>query len=285
MPKVSVLMPVYKTNEQYLREAIESILNQTFTDFELLIVDDCPAEPRADVVKSYQDPRIKYYQNECNLGISEARNRLLDLAQGEYLAVFDHDDISLPTRLEKEVTFLDQHPDYGVVSCQSRNIVSDTPFVNPCNDAQIRVDLMQNCVVLHPACMLRKSVLDQHQIRYEEHFSPSEDHALFCRLIPYTKFCNLNEVLFLYRDHEGNTSHLQQEKMQWSTSAVRAIARHDYPSLYQLSQRYRCERTKYKLFGRISLFTVYRTCDYTRVYLFHKKILLIELRHYQDYRN
>ena len=57
------------------------------------------------------------------------------------------------------------------------------------------------------------------------------------------------------------------------------------PSLYQLSQRYRCERTKYKLFGRISLFTVYRTCDYTRVYLFHKKILLIELRHYQDYRN
>lgn len=285
MPKVSVLMPVYKTNEQYLREAIESILNQTFTDFELLIVDDCPAEPRADVVKSYQDQRIKYYQNERNLGISEARNRLLDLAQGEYLAVFDHDDISLPTRLEKEVTFLDQHPDYGVVSCQSRNIVSDTPFVNPCNDAQIRVDLMQNCVVLHPACMLRKSVLDQHQIRYEEHFSPSEDHALFCRLIPYTKFCNLNEVLFLYRDHEGNTSHLQQEKMQWSTSAVRAIARHDYPSLYQLSQRYRCERTKYKLFGRISLFTVYRTCDYTRVYLFHKKILLIELRHYQDYRN
>ena len=285
MPKVSVLMPVYKTNEQYLREAIESILNQTFTDFELLIVDDCPAEPRADVVKSYQDQRIKYYQNERNLGISEARNRLLDLAQGEYLAVFDHDDISLPPRLEKEVTFLDQHPDYGVVSCQSRNIVSDTPFVNPCNDAQIRVDLMQNCVVLHPACMLRKSVLDQHQIRYEEHFSPSEDHALFCRLIPYTKFCNLNEVLFLYRDHEGNTSHLQQEKMQWSTSAVRAIARHDYPSLYQLSQRYRCERTKYKLFGWISLFTVYRTCDYTRVYLFHKKILLIELRHYQDYRN
>ena len=275
MPKVSVLMPVYRTNEQFLRKAIESILNQTFTDFELLIVDDCPAEPRADVVKSYQDPRIKYYQNECNLGISEARNRLMELAQGEYLAVFDHDDVSLPTRLEQQVAFLDQHPDYGVVSCQCKSLISGKPITHPCSDEEIRVDLMLNCSLMHPATMLRKSVLNQHHIQYEEQFSPSEDYALFCRLIPYTKFCNLNEVLFLYRDHEGNTSHLQQERMQKATLAIHAQVRTANPALYQTYQNLVTERTKYKLFGFLPVITVYRDIKFTRVYLFNTIPLLL----------
>ena len=88
-------MPVYKTQEEHLRAAIESILNQSFTDFEFLILDDCPTDTRETIVKSYNDPRIKYLINETNLGISKARNKLIDLAQGEYLAVFDHDDLSL----------------------------------------------------------------------------------------------------------------------------------------------------------------------------------------------
>ena len=94
MTKVSVLMPVYKTNEQYLREAIASILNQTFTDFEFLILDDCPNDTRERIVKPYEDKRIKYSINEKNLGISASRNKLIEMAQGEYLAIFDHDDIS-----------------------------------------------------------------------------------------------------------------------------------------------------------------------------------------------
>lgn len=116
MVKVSVLMPVYKTKEEYLREAISSILNQTFTDFEFLILDDCPDDDREKIVKSYQDKRITYFKNEKNLGISASRNKLIDMAQGEYLAIFDHDDISMPTRLEKQVVYLDEHPEIGVVS-------------------------------------------------------------------------------------------------------------------------------------------------------------------------
>lgn len=103
MPKVSVLMPVYKTQEEHLRQAIESVLNQTYADFEFLILDDCPDDTREDIVKSYQDKRIKYSQNEKNLGITPSRNKLIDMAQGEYLAVFDHDDISLPERFAKQV--------------------------------------------------------------------------------------------------------------------------------------------------------------------------------------
>lgn len=105
MVRVSVLMPVYRTNEEYLREAISSILAQTYSDFEFLILDDCPEDDRELIVKSYKDRRIKYLRNETNMGISESRNKLVDMARGEYLAVMDHDDVSLPERLEKQVNY------------------------------------------------------------------------------------------------------------------------------------------------------------------------------------
>ena len=111
MPRISVLMPVYNTRPEHLREAINSILAQTFTDFEFLILNDCSTDPAVEeVVKSYDDPRIIYAVNEHNLGISGSRNKLLDMAKGEYLAVMDHDDVSLPERLEKQAAFLDCIP-------------------------------------------------------------------------------------------------------------------------------------------------------------------------------
>ena len=119
MPKVSVLIPVYKTNVDYLKNAIGSVLNQTFKDFELVIIDDCPSDTREDVIKSFNDDRIKYQVNTENQGISKVRNKLLDLAIGEYVAIMDHDDESLPTRLEKEVEFLDKHKEkthFGVLN-------------------------------------------------------------------------------------------------------------------------------------------------------------------------
>lgn len=116
-PKVSVLVPVYRPREEYLRACIDSILSQTFCDFELLLLDDCPEDRTAEaVIKSYADGRIRYSRNPANLGISASRNLLIDMARGEYLAVMDHDDISLPERLEKETAYLDAHPEVGVVS-------------------------------------------------------------------------------------------------------------------------------------------------------------------------
>ena len=119
MPRVSVLTPIYNTKPQYLRECIESILNQTFKDFEFLILNDSPDNKEIEkIVKdyAYKDKRIKYYKNDKNIGIAKSRNKLLDLASGEYIAVFDHDDISLPTRLEQEVKILDENPKIGAVS-------------------------------------------------------------------------------------------------------------------------------------------------------------------------
>ena len=269
MPKVSVLMPIYKTNERYLREAIESILNQSFTDFEFLILDDCPENSREEIVKLYKDDRIKYFKNERNLGISHSRNKLIDLASGEYLAVFDHDDVSLPKRFERQVKYLDEHPDVGVVGAKSKTIINGRTSKFPTNDHEIKMALMRECVVLHPSSMIRKSVLIDNDIRYEESFSPSEDYALWCNLIKHTKFHNINdEVLFMYRDHEENTTHIQSEKMKQTFAAVQFRVKTQNPMLYEEFLLRAKHTVRIKLFNFIPLVTIKTEWDMTRWYLF-----------------
>ena len=113
-PEISVLLPVYNTEEKYLRESIESILNQTYKNFELIIVNDCSQNSAEDVIKSYDDKRIIYYKNNKNECITNTRNKLLKLAKGQFIAVQDHDDVSFPERLEKEYNFLKEHPEVSI---------------------------------------------------------------------------------------------------------------------------------------------------------------------------
>lgn len=116
MSSVSVLMPIYRTNHSHLKEAIESVLNQTYQDFEFLILNDSPDDKNLEeFVLSYKDKRIKYFKNEKNMGITPSRNKLISLATGKYLMVMDHDDISLPTRMEEQVAFLEKHNKWFVV--------------------------------------------------------------------------------------------------------------------------------------------------------------------------
>ena len=169
VPKVSVLTPVYNTQEEHLRACIESILNQTYTDFEFIILNDASTNSNVEaIVKSYQDSRIVYAVNDTNLGISPTRNKLIQMAKGEYLAVFDHDDISMPDRLAEEVAYLDSHPEVGCVSGQAEVFGgkkgSGVWSVPEQNEAIQRKLLTASCVI-HPACMLRKSVLEKYGIQ------------------------------------------------------------------------------------------------------------------------
>lgn len=270
MPKVSVLMPVYRTDESYLRQAIESILNQTFTDFEFLILDDCPEDDREKVVKSYQDNRIKYFKNNVNMGITPSRNRLIDWAQGEYIAIFDHDDISLPMRLEKQVAYLECHHDIGVVGSQVKAIIRQKTTDYPVHDKDIKLALMRACVIAHSASMIRKSVLMDYVIRYEESFSPAEDYALWGRLIPVTAFYNIDEVLLYYRDHHENTTHKQSHKMRQATYAVWSFVQTQNAELYTefLLKAKQIKQTK--LFGFIPLLKSVSKGTKCNVYLFEK---------------
>ena len=264
-PKVSVLMPIYNTNEEFLRKAIESILAQTFTDFEFLILNDSPENKKLDdIVRSYHDSRIKYFKNETNLGISQSRNKLIDLSSGEYLAVFDHDDISLPSRLQKEVDFLNSNPDIGVVSSlvMAKKKVRNLPN----SDLKIKIALMNDCALRHTASMIRKQVLLQNNIFYEEEFSPAEDYMLWCRLIKVTKFHNLPDVLLEYRDHKNNTSHNQQEKMRQKTFQIWSFVRKEYPWLYQAYLEQGIDIVK--LFG-IPLLKIKKNEKKIKVFLFN----------------
>lgn len=233
MPKVSVLMPVYNTKEEYLREAIESVLNQTFPDFELIILNDASKDENVErVVRSYTDKRIVYAKNQQNMGISRTRNRLIDLAKGDYLAITDHDDVSLPDRFEKQVKFLDRHPDVGVVGAAMQELPSGRVVKMPETNREIEEHLCFVSAVAHPVSMIRKKVFLETGLRYEEDFSPAEDCALWCRLIGKTRFYNLPDVLLKYRWHETNQTHLQTKKMDEAGARILLFVRREHPDLW-----------------------------------------------------
>lgn len=269
MPQVSVLTPVYNTKPQYLRECIESILNQTFKDFEFLILNDSPENKEIEnIIKEYakHDNRIKYYKNDKNLGIAQSRNRLLELAKGEYLAIFDHDDISLPDRLEKQVAYLNANPFVGVVSgwlqyIGERNKIEKRPEY----DTEIKICLTDNNYIVHTASMIRKSVLIDNNIKYEEYYSPAEDYQLFARLIPITHFYNIQEPLVKYRWYKSNTTNSFAPKMNMAAEEIAFDLRNRYPYYWDFFRKNNNKTLlRLKLFGLIPLLKIKNN----KVYLF-----------------
>jgi len=254
MPRVSVLTPIYNTNPTHLREMIESILNQTFTDFEFLILNDSPDNTEIeDIVKEYarSDKRVKYYKNAKNMGITPSRNKLLKMARGEYVAIFDHDDISVPTRLEQEVTYLDTHPHIGVVSgwLQYFGLNNDI-LKTPESDTDIRIMLCDSCYVAHTAAMVRKSLLVDNNIEYEEFYTPAEDYRLWARLMDVTHFYNIQDVLVKYRWAGGNTSNVNSDKTAAARDAICMCVRDAHPGLYdEFKKRSPYTRFRLRLFG------------------------------------
>lgn len=267
-PVVSVLMPVYNTKEEYLREAIDSILNQTFSDFELLILNDCSTDSNVEkVVLSYNDKRIKYSQNEQNLGISGSRNKLVSLAKGKYLAVMDHDDISCPERLAKQVEYLEQHPEIGVVGSFARELLSGKKLTLPENDEDIKQALFFRSSIFHPASMIRKELFDI--VRYENNYTPAEDYALWCRLIKHTGFYNIPEILFIYRNHKDNTSHKQKRRTAKVSQNIRIFTKYENPELYAVAQEKATTTTQVNLFGILPFLKVKHSGNRTKCKLFN----------------
>lgn len=214
--KVSVLLPVYNTKEEHLRATIESILNQTFSDFELLIINDGSTDDNVEkVVLSYNDERIKYYKQE-NQGIALTRNKLMDIAEGEYLALCDHDDISLPDRFEKQVKFLDENPQAGGVSGWYEIFGIKSEIVKFIYNPKL-LDFYRSCCFPQPCAMLRKEFFDVHNLRYIKEYCPADDYELWSRAIMHFELYNLQEVLIKYRWHEGNESSVNKHKTWAST--------------------------------------------------------------------
>ncbi len=225
--KVSVLMPVYKTKALHLRQAIDSILTQTLADFELLILDDCPTDKSVEaVVKSYADKRIIYSRNKKNMGIAAARNKLIDMAKGEYLAVMDHDDLCLPTRFEKQVEFMQAHKNVvlcGSAYCRFSDKKKGKTVRYPEKDADIKALLFFKCAMHHPSIMMRASMIKKNRIRYNADYISANDRNLYIECSEVGKLHNLPDVLCLYRMHDEMTSKTKRTEILQEQKKLRKM--------------------------------------------------------------
>ncbi|GEM_PF-361920 len=208
-PRVSVLMPVYN-GEQYLDEAVQSILCQTFRDFEFLIIDDGSTDGTKAILDSYNDERIRLVRNERNMGLTKSLNRGLVLARGDYIARQDADDVSHPERLAKQVQFLESNPQVGMLGTAYQRIdVHGLPLSTVevlASNSEIQDALLYGNRFCHGSVMLRQKALEAVGNHCYEMAEPAEDYDLWLRMSERFEVANLPEVLYSLRMHSASLS-------------------------------------------------------------------------------
>lgn len=205
---ISVVLPAYNAQET-IGEAIQSIIDQTYTDWELLVINDGSTDNTRSVVLSFDDPRIKYIENECNKKLIYTLNRGLELATGKYIVRMDADDISLPTRFEKQIAFMDNHPDV-VASGGGMLVFSNDKTIKrihcESDPEKIQLLLFNSSPIYHPTAIIRRSILELHTIRYSQEYLHVEDYMLWFALSKEGRLSNLQDVLIKYRISDSQIS-------------------------------------------------------------------------------
>ena len=236
-PAVSVLMSVYNA-DKYVASAIESILNQTFKDFELIIVDDCSSDNSWDIIRKYKkiDKRIKAVRNKRNIGGCRTLNEGLRYVRGRYVARADNDDLSMPERLGKQFKFMEQHPEIGIVGGTMEIIQEDGLVIARrkynISDSEIRKKIFRYSPFSHPLVMFRKSIIDLVG-NYDPKYAPADDYDLYFRIGKKSKFANIPDVLLQYRNVGNSMTHNLTRKMELATIRVRLA--HSKSKHYKMS--------------------------------------------------
>ena len=204
MVSISVVMPTFNTTAAVLHEAVESILSQTFRDFEFIIIDDGSTDDSYDYLRGLHDERIKLIRNSYNQGITKSLNIGLSRSKGKYIARMDSDDIAMPFRLEKQFAFMECHPD--VIACGSNvEVFGGESFTthNSITDMEVyRIRMVfSNPGPYHPTAFLRRDLLLRYHIKYDEALIHSQDYGLWVELSRHGKVCILEEALIKYRIH------------------------------------------------------------------------------------
>ncbi|WP_153795714.1 glycosyltransferase family 2 protein [Foetidibacter luteolus] len=221
-PLVTVLMPVYNA-ALFLREAMDSMLAQTLTNFEFLIINDGSKDDTVAIVESYNDPRINLVHNEENMGISATLNKGIKMAASDLIARMDADDISYPERLQKQYDFMAANPDCAMVSCYARVVSNNGEFIREeiHRDRFLYYTLTFECNVYHPAVMYRRQpVIDvnMYDIPY------AEDYDLFWKLSSRFRIRQIEESLLDYRISNEST-HLVHKKKEYDEAIFAVIRR------------------------------------------------------------
>ncbi len=209
-------MPVLN-GEKYLNRAIESVLGQSFSDFEFVIINDGSTDKTEEVIKSYHDQRIVYLRNDQNLGLAKSFNIGIRVARGQFIARMDADDISITDRFEKQLYFLEKHKDVDIIGSSVILINKDgrrlKKIKRPTNHIEIKWQSLFSTPLFHPTVMARSEVLKENL--FDESYHNSEDYELWSRLLftTDTRFANISEPLLLYRTFSNSfTQKLDSDK-------------------------------------------------------------------------
>ena len=229
VPRVTIVMAVYDA-AQFVREAVASVLAQTYRDFELIVVDDSSSDDSLSILQSFDDARIRIIRHQTSGGAALSRNDALAVARGEMVAIMDADDVCAPTRLERQVAFLDANPRVGLVGCgvydniDAGGAVLHTSYLPQHNEA-IQRNLMQRWCFLHSSIMFRRTLYETVG-GYISVFEPAEDHDFVLRILEHCEAHNLNERLVSYRlNPKGLTVVSHQYTNQVRSAAIRLAQR------------------------------------------------------------
>jgi glycosyltransferase involved in cell wall biosynthesis len=205
-PKVSVLLPVFNA-QNFVKEAIDSILQQTFSDFELIIINDGSTDNSSKIISEFHDDRIIVINHEENKGLIFSLNEGLDLSLGEYIVRMDADDFSLPERLSIQVDFMDINKDIVVsggqmIDYENKIQLSNNPIVSD----EVKAALLFSCVISHPTVIIRSAIFKKEKFYYDKSYIHSEDYELWSRVIKNYKVSNVSNVILKYRIHQNQVS-------------------------------------------------------------------------------
>jgi glycosyltransferase involved in cell wall biosynthesis len=210
-PKVSILLPVYNA-EEFIRDSVDSLIGQTFADFELLILEDKSTDGTLNILESYSDPRIRLIRNDHNKKLIANLNQGIELAKGEYIARMDADDIAHPERLSEQVGFLDQHTDVIVLGSNVRVFGNKEEITKlKLSDAEIKLECFFVNPFYHPSVMIRASVIKDYGLTYSSDYIHIEDYFLWTQCAQFGAFANIERPLLQYRVHGNNISMSQPE--------------------------------------------------------------------------
>ena len=254
-PLVSVVMPAYNA-ENYIAEAIESILNQTYKKFEFIIVNDGSTDNTLQIIKEYakKDKRIKVIENEQNLGIANSRNVYLNLVKGKYIATQDADDISISTRLSEQVNYLENNKEVGVVGAFIEifdDATGKTIRVRkyPESDNELRKMVFYCSPIAQPVSMIRKEAINQIG-KYNPEYPPAEDLDLWFRIGSKYQLANIQKILLKYRDSKNSATGSKTRLMEKLTLTIRK------KNYNNQSYRFTIKARIFNLFHEISLYII-----------------------------
>ncbi|MDO9000765.1 MAG: glycosyltransferase family 2 protein [Bacteroidota bacterium] len=207
-PLVTILMPVYNA-DFFLKRAMDSILEQTYSNIEFLIINDGSTDNSLSIIKSYSDNRIVLIENEKNLGLIYSLNIGLQKARGKYVARMDADDVSYKNRIQKQLVFMENHSDVGILGTFIQKEKKFELYANPkLTSNELKARLIFNNIFNHPTILFRNSFLKEQNISYNAEFKHAEDYNLWLNTIPKTDFAILNESLLYYENHQSQVSEI-----------------------------------------------------------------------------